>query len=295
MALLKTIGSTLISTVLLMLAGPSLAQDDVLPPIDGYTLVWADEFDKDGKPDPKNWGFEEGFKRNGEMQWYQRENASVENGVLVIEGRRTRRANPRFGAPDERAEFAKRRFIEYTSASLTTEGKRQWQYGRFEIRARIKAEQGLWPAIWTLGVDGKWPARGEIDIMEYYEHSILANFAWAARNPSRPTWKSAKIPLAEITQDPDWDKQFHVWVMDWSQDEITLWLDGRLMNRLKLDNVKNGGPDAPLPHPFRQPHFLMLNLALGGKPGGPLAKTTFPSRYEVDYVRVYQRGDGVTK
>lgn len=271
-------------------ASPAMAQQpDTLPPLAGYTLVWADEFDKDGKPDPKNWGFEEGFKRNGEMQWYQRENAFVENGVLVIEGRRTRRANPRFGDPDEKPEFAKRRFIQFTSASLTTEGKRQFLYGRFEIRARIKAEQGLWPAIWTLGVDGKWPAKGEIDIMEYYENSILANFAWAARNPANPVWKGAKIPLSDITQDPDWDKQFHTWVMDWSHDEITLWLDGRLMNRIDLDNVKNGGADAPLPHPFRQPHFLLLNLALGGQRGGPLAQTTFPSRYEVDYVRVYQR------
>ncbi len=273
-----------------VLAAPVQAQDtETLPPPDGYKLVWADEFNKDGKPDPKNWSFEEGFKRNGEMQWYQRDNAFIENGVLVIEGRRTRRANPRFGDPDEKPEFARRRFIQFTSASLTTEGKRQWQYGRFEIRARIKAEQGLWPAIWTLGVNGNWPGKGEIDIMEYYDNSLLANFAWAARDPSKPVWKGAKVPLATITQDPDWDKAFHVWTMDWTRDAITLWLDGRLMNRIVLDNVKNGGPEAPLPHPFHQPHFLLLNLALGGDRGGPLAQTAFPSRYEVDYVRVYQR------
>lgn len=279
--------------VLCATGAPALAQTDTLPARDGYTLVWADEFDKDGKPDPKNWSMEEGFKRNGEMQWYQRDNAFVENGVLVIEGRRTRRANPRFGDPDEKPEFARRRFIQYTSASLTTQGLHQWQYGRFEIRARITAQQGLWPAIWTLGVDGKWPAKGEIDIMEYYQNTILANFAWAQRDQWKPNWKSAKVPLGQITQDPDWDKQFHTWVMDWSHDEISLWLDGRLMNRVRLDNVKNGGPDAPLPHPFRQPHYLLLNLALGGVNGGPLDQTTFPTRYEVDYVRVYQRaGEG---
>jgi beta-glucanase (GH16 family) len=83
--------------------------------------------------------------------------------------------------------------------------------------------------------------------------------------------------------------------MDWSHDEITLWLDGRLLNRVMLDNVKNGGPDAPLPHPFRQPHYLLLNLALGGVNGGPLANTAFPSRYEVDYVRVYQRQNEVSE
>lgn len=290
--ILKTIA---IAAAAVLAMPASSQQPDTLPSLDGYKLVWADEFDKDGKPDPKNWGFEEGFKRNGEMQWYQRDNAFVEGGVLVIEGRRTRRANPRFGDPDERPEFAKRRFIQYTSASLTTEGKHQFLYGRFEIRAKIKAEQGLWPAIWTLGVEGKWPAKGEIDIMEYYGGNILANFAWAAREQWKPNWKSAKIPLDKITQDPDWDQQFHTWVMDWSHDEITLWLDGRLLNRVRLDNVKNGGPEAPLPHPFRQPHYLLLNLALGGVNGGPLAETTFPTRYEVDYVRVYQRENEVSE
>ena len=265
------------------------AKPAALPSFDGYELVWSDEFDRDGRPDPANWTYETGFKRNGEAQWYQRENAFVENGVLVIEARRTRRNNPRFGNPDEKPEFARRRFIQYTSASLTTEGLRQWQYGRFEVRARIRAEAGLWPAIWTLGVDGKWPAKGEIDIMEYYDDSILANFAWAARDPSKPVWKGAKKKLAEITQDPDWDKQFHTWVMDWSEDEISLWLDGELMNHIRLDDVSNGGPGAPLAHPFRQPHYLLLNLALGGNRGGSLAETTFPSRYEVDHVRVYQR------
>jgi beta-glucanase (GH16 family) len=286
---MKILFSAALSTFLMTSAQPTKVEPPALSPLNGYDLVWADEFDRDGRPDRDNWAHESGFMRNSEMQWYQRDNAFVENGVLVIEARRTRRANPGFGDPHEKPEFAKRRFIQYTSASLTTQGKQQWQYGRFEIRARIKAQQGLWPAIWTLGVEGKWPAKGEIDIMEYYDNSILANFAWAARDPSKPVWKGAKIPLPEITQDPDWDNLFHVWVMDWSQDEISLWLDGKLLNRVALDNVKNGGPDATLPHPFRQPHYLLLNLALGGDRGGSLAQTAFPSRYEIDYVRVYQR------
>lgn len=273
-------------------AGAVLADITVLPPLTDYSLVWADEFEVDGRPDPAKWTFEEGFKRNREMQWYQPQNAFVEDGKLVIEGRRERRPNPRFGDAKERAEFRDRRFINFTSASLTTQGLHEWQYGRFEIRARIKAEPGLWPAIWTLGSKGPWPAKGEIDIMEYYDNSILANFAWAARDPRTPVWKGAKKPLSAITQDPDWDRKFHIWVMDWTEDEISLWLDGKLMNHLRLDQVRNGGSDAPLPHPFRQPHFMLLNLALGGDRGGSLAKTSFPSRYEVDYVRVYRRTKG---
>lgn len=258
------------------------------PAPDGYRLVWADEFDRDGKPDPAKWGFEEGFVRNGEMQWYQRDNAAVSNGALVIEARRELRPNPRFGEPDQKPQFRDRKMIRFTSASLTTKGIRVWQYGRFEIRARLKAEQGLWPALWFVGEKGRWPANGEIDLMEYYQHSVLANFGWEGKQAGKVVWKGAKVPLTELTQDPAWDQKFHTWRMDWDQDEITLWLDDRLMNRLELKSVRNGtDPDGT--HPFQRPHYLIVNLALGGQNGGPLKDTQFPARFEIDYVRVFQK------
>jgi beta-glucanase (GH16 family) len=124
-----------------------------------YRLVWADEFEKAGRPDPGHWVFEKGFCRNMELQWYQEDNAFCENGKLVIEGRKEHRPNPTFvkGRKDWRTS---REFIEYTSSSLTTKGKHSWKFGRFEIKARIKSSAGLWPAIWTLGVEGEWPGSG---------------------------------------------------------------------------------------------------------------------------------------
>lgn len=292
---MKPIAATVAAALMLGLLagnGPAVPDHGRMPSLAGYSLVWADEFDRQGPPDPASWTFETGFVRNGEMQWYQPDNAYVQGGLLVIEARRERKPNPDFGNPDVAAEFGQRRQIRYTSASVTTRGLREWRYGRFEIRARIRPERGLWPAIWTLGSEGRWPARGEIDLMEYYDDSILANFAWAGADHSRPVWKAVRKPLRDLTDDPAWGEQFHTWVMDWSEDEITLWLDGRLMNRLRLDDVRNGGAEGRLPHPFRQPHYLLLNLALGGEKGGPLADTGFPSRYEIDYVRVYQRQEG---
>src|ERR1022692_4919270 len=142
-----------------------------------YELVWADEFDRDGAPDPANWTFEHGFVRNQELQWYQPENARVAGGQLVIEGRRERNANPNLdsGSTDWKRQ---REFAEYTSASLTTRGLHSWQYGRFEMRARIDTRLGRWPAFWTLGISGGWPRNGEIDIMEFYRGLLLANVAW---------------------------------------------------------------------------------------------------------------------
>ena len=101
-----------------------------------YTLVWADEFNKDGPPDPCNWTCERGFVRNQELQWYQPDNARCENGLLIIEGRRERVPNPNY-SPGSRDWRRKNEYAEYTSACLKTMRRHQWKYGRFEMRARI--------------------------------------------------------------------------------------------------------------------------------------------------------------
>lgn len=256
-------------------------------PSAGYELVWADEFDVDGKPNPANWTFENGFVRNQELQWYQPDNAWCENGLLIIEARKEdpARPNPRFDPNAEARNWQRsRRNIEITSSSLKTQGLQQWQFGVFEIRAKIDARPGLWPAIWTLGVNGRWPFNGEIDIMEYYRGMILANVAWGSADKPRGEWDAVRKPIAEFN-DPDWANLFHVWRMDWDADSIKLYVDGLLLNETDLSRTQN--PDGT--NPFHQPHYLILNLALGGFGGGDMQDTKLPSRYEIDYVRVYQR------
>jgi beta-glucanase (GH16 family) len=254
-------------------------------PIDipGYQLVWSDEFATDGRPDPQNWTYENGFVRNRELQWYQPENAYVRDGLLIIEARRDTFPNPAYdpAADDWRKQ---RERVEYTSASLTTQGLQEWTYGRFEIRAKIRAEAGLWPAIWTLGSGHRWPEGGEIDLLEYYDGLILANAAWAGSDP-RVTWDDARLPIAELG--PDWDRDFHVWRMDWTPIEIRLSVDDRLLNTIPLDSTLN--QRGPITNPFRETrHYLLLNLAIGSNGGDP-SETDFPSVYTIDYVRVYQR------
>lgn len=286
--LAATLGPVLLGVPVAASSGPVPAPQ--LASLADYQLVWSDEFENPGLPDPTKWTFEKGFKRNSELQWYQEENAFVEDGKLVIEGRRERRPNPVFQEASEPEAFRNRKFINFTSASVTTKGLHAWQYGRFEVRARFAAEQGLWPAIWTLGVDGRWPANGEIDLLEYYDGSILANFAWAERELRTAHWQGRKFRLETLTDDAEWDKKFHTWTMEWDEREISLWLDGDLLNRIDLHTVRNRKELGPI-HPFRQPHYLLLNLALGGQSGGPVKDTNFPTRYEIDYVRVYQRAE----
>jgi beta-glucanase (GH16 family) len=251
---------------------------------DEYKMVWADEFDKDGWPDTTNWGYEHGFVRNEELQWYQPENARCENGLLIIEARREEKPNPRYRAGST-SWRSNREKIAYTSSCLITQGKRTWLYGRFELRAKIGIDKGMWPAWWTLGIDKRWPANGEIDIMEYYRGKMLANIACLGKN-GRPEWYS-KTFRTDSLGGTAWSARFHTWRMDWTEEFIALYMDDQLLNKVAMDALVN--KDGSNFNPFKQRHYMLLNLALGGMNGGDPSGTTFPQRFEVDYVRVYQR------
>src|SRR5271170_7418480 len=142
---------------LLCLAAPLRAAD--------WQLVWSDEFNTPGRPDPAKWNIISGFHTTREAQIYtgdRPENVRIENGLLLIEARRENFPNPEYD-PDSTA-YTKQKTIPYTAAMLTTQNKFSWTYGRFEARAKIPKGQGMWPAIWFLGaIEDKirWPACGE--------------------------------------------------------------------------------------------------------------------------------------
>ncbi|MEA2068934.1 MAG: glycoside hydrolase family 16 protein [Verrucomicrobiota bacterium] len=251
-----------------------------------YTLVWADEFNVGGVPNPGNWIYEHGHVRNNEAQWYQPGNATCTNGLLVIEGRRERVPNTNYN-PNSNYWKTKWKFAEYTSACLKTKGLHSWKYGRFEMRAKIDVRPGLWPAFWTLGVDGPWPENGEIDIMEYYRGSLLANAFWGSGKKHKPKGDATKTPIEELGGS-GWANHFHIWRMDWDEESIKLYVDDQLLNETKLADTFNPKGN-PIGNPFRQPHYILVNLAIGGTCGGDPSETEFPSRYEIDYVRVYQK------
>ena len=257
-----------------------------------WQLVWSDEFSRDGRPDEATWNFEQGFQRNHEAQWYQADNAWQQDGLLIIEARREHdRPNPTY-RPDSRQWGRQRKTIDYTSACLTTMGKREFLYGRLEVSARIPTGGGAWPAIWTLGSGMPWPSCGEIDIMEYYriggQPHILANAAWGNDQPYAAVWNSRKVPYTHFTQrDPDWAQRFHLWRMDWDETSIRIYLDDELLNEVPLSQTVNGEIGHHT-NPFRRPQYILLNLALGGDNGGEIDDAALPMRYEIDYVRIYE-------
>jgi beta-glucanase (GH16 family) len=240
----------------------------------GWRLVWSDEFDRDGQPDSARWNYDEGGDGwgNQELQFYTRArpaNARIENGRLIIEARRE--------------PWGKN---EYTSARLTTKGRAGWSSGRFEIRAKLPAGRGTWPAIWMLPVDwnlgdGGWPDNGEIDIMEHVGHGPGKIHGSTHTRLHQWPLKTQRTAVLDV---PDATTTFHTYAMEWDAEEIRLYVDGQRY----FTSRKNGGDWTSWP--FFRPFYLILNVAVGGFWGGEkgVDATGFPQRMEVDYVRVYE-------
>ncbi len=277
-----TVTCLVLSSVLIAAAQETIDKNNDAS-YEGYELLWADEFDVNGPPDPCNWTYEEGFVRNEELQWYQPDNAICENGLLIIEGRREQKQNPNYDSESTNWK-QNRQYAEYTSTSMTTRGMHDWLYGRFEMRGQIDTRPGLWPAFWTLGTECEWPSCGEIDIMEYYQGTILANVAWGTKQRWVPKWDTVKKPITDFN-DPNWSDKFHVWRMDWDPNSIELYVDDELLNTTDLNETLN----ADGTNPFHRPLYIILNLAIGGHAGGDPSNTEFPAKFLVDYVRIYKR------
>ena len=242
-------------------------------------LVWSDEFEEDGLPDPNKWQYDVGDGcdlpcgcgwGNRERQYYTKnrlENARVENGLLIIE-----------------AHKEKHETSNYTSARLVSKGNGEWKYGRMEIRARVPSGVGVWPAIWMLPSEnayGLWPKSGEIDIMEhvgYMPDSIFGTAHTQLYNGMLNTQAGGSLYL------PGGEKGFHNYVVDWSPEIINWYVDDVKYFSFKNDN--NGSESWP----FDQTFHLIMNVAVGGNWGGAkgVDDSIWPRRMEVDYVRVFK-------
>ncbi len=248
-------------------------------------LVWVDEFDYSGLPDPAKWDYEEGFVRNKELQFYtveRKENARVKDGMLILEAHKenyifdpdTRRNQNPLGSDT----------ASYTSAALRTKGKASWTYGRIEVRAKLPDGLGIWPAIWMLGTNIKevgWPMCGEIDIMEYvgFQPDVIhANIHTKSYNHSQGTNKGSTINILKPYE------SFHVYAIDWTKDRIDFYVD--VNKYFSFSNEGKGVEEWP----YDLPQYLILNIAVGGSWGGQkgIDDAIFPQKMYVDFVRVYQ-------
>ncbi|MBN2037019.1 MAG: glycoside hydrolase family 16 protein [Chitinispirillaceae bacterium] len=229
----------------------------------GWQFSWSEEFNGPAI-DGSVWGYENGYVRNSELQYYTNrpENARIDNGTLLIQALRDNWNGH-----------------EYTSASLRTMGKKSWLYGRFEMRAKIDVRAGSWPAWWWLPNSGGWPRGGEIDMMEYYRNRCLFNVMDGNRQ-----WTSITRSISSLGGDW-WVQNYHIWTWEWDSTTIDLYLDGVLMNHYPVANADGTGPNGA--NPFRRPGYILVNQAIGGTNGGDPSGTAFPVDYRVDWIRVH--------
>ena len=249
------------------LAAAALALTGLAAQAQNWQLVWQDEFTNGIGP---HWRFETGTGSGGwgnnELQYYRRENATVENGQLVITARRED-----FGG------------MRYTSARMTTQGLASFKYGRVEARIKAPSSSGMWPAFWMLGsniTSVGWPASGEIDIMEHVnaDPDIHGTIHWQG-----PDGGHASYGGHTATNVAD----YHVYAVEWDERFIRWFVDGREYHVVDITNSVNSTEE------FHRDFFLLLNLAVGGNwPQWNIDESRLPARMYVDYVRVYRKDGG---
>lgn len=226
------------------------------------SLVWFDEFDSPGAPDPAKWGYDIGAGGwgNGELQYYTNriDNAEVSNGTLKITAKRESFSGSSF-----------------TSARLLSRNKFSFQYGRVDVRAKLPVGVGTWPAAWMLGSNFGtvgWPACGEIDIMEH-KGSDPNKIYGTVHYPGN----SGGGAIGGTTISTNVSSTFHIYSVEWTDQSIKFMIDEVVF--FTFANNSN--------LPFNQPFFLLLNVAMGGTFGGAVDPLFSSAAMEVDYVRVY--------
>lgn len=245
------------------------------PNDDKWQLVWSDEFEYTGLPDPVRWNWDiKGNSTgwgNNEAQWYtekQEKNACVSNGILRITA---------IKEPIEGKEFS--------SARLTTKGKGDWKYCRIDVSAKLPSGLGTWPAIWMLPTErpyGGWPDCGEIDIMEHVGFAVDSVFS-TVHTGTFNHMKGTQVGKALLT--PSATDKFNLYTLEWEENEMRSYINGQLF--FVFQNAYKTHKEWP----FDQNFHLILNLAIGGGLGGArgLDKNCFPQFFDIDYVRIYKR------
>jgi beta-glucanase (GH16 family) len=262
-----------------------------VPPSSNWELFWSDEFDGPALDETKWTAESSSFgDANGEEQCYTPDNVLLGNGLLTLEARRGY------------TECAEGGSAEFSSGMIRSRDKFFTTFGRFEMRAKLPAGQGMWPAFWMLSNNypyGKGGRSGEIDIMEAIGSEPQKMVATAHWTYDKCGWACSRLGEEYVLPGSSTTEDFHVYAVEWTPRHIQWVVDDHVIYAMGEGERRNWGAAAerasadslPFPAPFDEtnPMYLLLNLAVGGVMSGEVDESTpFPARYEIDYVRVYK-------
>ncbi len=304
-------------TAALLLGGATTAPEQApeTAPLEGagWELAWADEFEGDAldrskwTPEVSCWG-----GGNSERQCYtdRPDNIAVENGMLLLKARKERFTGP--ARPPEIAENPNPQVTQqFTSGKVRTRGLHAWRYGRFEVRAKVPAGQGTWPAVWMMPAEdvyGPWPLSGEIDILEAVnigakckvceggkgENRTISALHFGDRPPGN-LFVDSRTALPDLALPSD---DFHVYSVEWGEGLIRFLVDDRVHLTVPAERWSTASPlaEGRPAAPFDQPFYVMANLAVGGRLSEEnnakgLAASSFPAQFAIDWIRVYRCAD----
>jgi beta-glucanase (GH16 family) len=275
----------LVAAGILFLAGTTSAE----------TLVWSEEFETGPGLDASVWSYDLGDGcasgicgwGNNEFQQYANDpaNVRVEAGELIITALRQTVNGPNDPGPDS---------YTFTSGRVKTQDNLAIQYGSIEARIQLPdLADGLWPAFWTLGTSITsvgWPACGEMDIFEMGSAAAIAEGVVNRRVGSTAHWDIdgayAGYGLT-YTSATDLNDSYHIYRMEWTPTYVSTYIDGIWIWTIDISNPQSFSGEE-----FHEPHFLLLNLAVGGNYTGITGDSsnitaTFPAEYRVDWIRIY--------
>jgi beta-glucanase (GH16 family) len=242
--------------------------------VTNYKLIWSDDFNYVGKPDPNKWVFDIGGHGGGnlEAQFYtdNSRNCFVEDGKLTITAIKEQIENK-----------------EYTSSKIHTFGKFSFQYGRVAVKAKLPRGKGTWPAIWLLADsihdDKPWPLCGELDVMEHVgrdPYNIVLTLHSQSYNHRLKSQQTITLKVDNCFD------EFVEYAMNWKKDSVEYFIDDISVAKFKRNGIKDENTE--IGWPFDQPFHLLINLAIGGTWGGEIDDSIFPVKYEIEYVRIYE-------
>lgn len=281
----NTLFAMLAAVSMLPLVAPTAVAGDVPETLPGgWRLDWNDEFDGH-RLNLKKWKHELGVVRNRDaVQAYTKDCVKVRGGKLILISKAKETKNATYD-PKKDGWMNKLETMPYASGSVTTRDIKHFTMpGRLEISAKVPKARGVWPALWTMHVNGYgWPANGEIDILEHISqepNTCYSLFRWG-RNGGNQEHK-----VIRTTNIPDYSKEFHTYVLEWDEEVMRILIDDKEVGRVRIDEANY--PDGN--NPLRTPCYLIMNTALGGWAQRPVAED-YPVQFEIDYVRYYTKGD----